>query len=597
MKKILFIFLSLFLTIFNIQATISKDTLCNPNPSKEAVALFRYIHDVYGKKILSGQMWVPWGNDGFVYIKDITEKQPAIMGIDFINEGDNSTNVTKALAWAKLGGIVTAMWHQGAPGVGEGYDASKGTAPIDSCFKPGTKEYIAYWAALKKKADWLKKFKDANVPVLWRPYHELNGGWFWWSKEGPEKFKQLWDTMFNYFVYQRGLDNLIWVLCYSGQPDLAWHPGKQYVDIVGGDTYGVGSDVQLNMFNQLKSITGNDTIPIVYHECGVPPDPDQCLLKGAMWSWWMEWHTDYLFGVDTAYLNKVYNHDLVITLDELPDIPALYSWNADSCQPSVIIPKMMVDSDPWQDTNKVPLRLGSTVKFYAQVTDSGTLSWNGFGTSGSLPEQTILVNGTGTATAIFTNYCGATNTETFNIVDTCTPTFIKAYCQIEGGTLKISKNIFLYAGTSITLSPQAGTGGSWSWSGCGTSGTSREQTIAPDSTCSATVNYVNECGKASSLVYKITVAPPSFISSYNNDQGFSVYPDPCKDLLNIELPQVNTNELSVIYIYTLQGTLVLKEVTNLKSIKLNTSGLKPNIYILSIVNNDIKVSKRFLKIE
>lgn len=112
--KLLSIILS-FLMILSLNTySQNSDTLCTPNPSKEAVALFRYIHDMYGKKILSGQMWVPWGNDGLVYIKNATGKQPAIMGIDLINESDNSTGVQKAINWWKNSkGILTVMWHWG----------------------------------------------------------------------------------------------------------------------------------------------------------------------------------------------------------------------------------------------------------------------------------------------------------------------------------------------------------------------------------------------------------------------------------------------------------------------------------------------------
>ncbi len=43
-----------------------------------------------------------------------------------------------------------------------------------------------------------------------------------------------------------------------------------------------------------------------------------------MWSWWMEWHTQHIRKVDTVYLKQVYNHDLIITRDEVPDIMKVY---------------------------------------------------------------------------------------------------------------------------------------------------------------------------------------------------------------------------------------------------------------------------------
>jgi hypothetical protein len=197
---------------------------------------------------------------------------------------------------------------------------------IDKCFQKGTKEYDAFWSELKLKADLLEKIRDANVPVLWRPFTDPNCNQFWWGKQGPETFKKLWITMFDYFVYKRNLNNLIWVLCYAGEPDEFWFPGKKYVDVAGADNYNGGDDPQADRYHFVKSIV-NDNFPIVYHICGVPPDPDKCLSQGAVWSWWMEWHTDFLKKVDTTYLKHIYNHDLIITLDEVPDIVKTYGLN------------------------------------------------------------------------------------------------------------------------------------------------------------------------------------------------------------------------------------------------------------------------------
>jgi len=298
--------------------------LSSPSPSKEAQALYKYLLDIRGKRILSGQMWVPWSYNELKYIQEKTGKQPAIAGVDFIHQRSNEGEVDRAIDWWKSGGIPTIMWHWGGPGIGEGYENSKGNVDIDKCFVKGTEEYTAFWSELKTKADLLEKIRDAHVPILWRPYHELNGHWFWYGKQGPERFKKLWITMYNYFVHERGLNNLIWVLCYTGSPDGSWFPGDEYVDIVGADSYDAGNDPHLPMYTKVKEIVQNNPTPIPFHECGIPPDPDACFDKGTMWSWWMEWHTDFLKKVDVDYLNKVYHHKLVVTKDELPDIMKVY---------------------------------------------------------------------------------------------------------------------------------------------------------------------------------------------------------------------------------------------------------------------------------
>ncbi len=58
-------------------------SLTTPNPFKEAKALFRYLHDIYGKQILSGQMWSSWGIDELKYIQEVTGNQPALRGMDY----------------------------------------------------------------------------------------------------------------------------------------------------------------------------------------------------------------------------------------------------------------------------------------------------------------------------------------------------------------------------------------------------------------------------------------------------------------------------------------------------------------------------------
>jgi beta-mannanase len=183
--------------------------LSNNSASKEAVALYAYINDMFGKKILSGQMYSGWGFDEFNYIKEVTGKSPAIKGLDFIQDKLNDTVTQEAIDWWRSGGIVTIMWHMGAPGIGEGYENSKKEIDIDKCFQEGTVEYKVFWDELRKKGDLLEKLKQANVPVLWRPFHELNGNWFWWGKQGAGKFKKLWRAMYDYYVNKRKLNNLI----------------------------------------------------------------------------------------------------------------------------------------------------------------------------------------------------------------------------------------------------------------------------------------------------------------------------------------------------------------------------------------------------
>jgi mannan endo-1,4-beta-mannosidase len=96
-------------------------------------------------------------------------------------------------------------------------------------------------------ASYLSQLQDAHVPVLWRPYHEMNGVWFWWcDQKGENGFKKLWIMMYDYMVNHHHLNNLIWVWDTNaprsnpGDEAFAYSdfwPGAAYVDVLAADIY------------------------------------------------------------------------------------------------------------------------------------------------------------------------------------------------------------------------------------------------------------------------------------------------------------------------------------------------------------------------
>ena len=168
--------------------------LSNPNASKEAQNVYRFICGLSGNGILAGQQESTWVNnnpdDEMDYIKQNTGgKLPAIRGLDYMAYNGVTE---RAIAWWQKGGIPSICWHWGAPTLGTGYEASKLTISLDEALTPGTALHKAVMADLDRTAAELVKLRDAHVAVLWRPFHENNGGWFWWGKGGAENFKKLW---------------------------------------------------------------------------------------------------------------------------------------------------------------------------------------------------------------------------------------------------------------------------------------------------------------------------------------------------------------------------------------------------------------------
>ncbi len=92
-----------------------------------------------------------------------------------------------------------------------------------------------------------------------------------------------------------------------------------------------------------------------------------------------------------------------------------YNYNGNSCNPTSITPYLQVNDGSWQQTSSVTVNSGDKIMFGPQPTSGGSWSWSGCGTSGSSREQTIYPTGSCTATAIYTNSCGATSSQSFNI--------------------------------------------------------------------------------------------------------------------------------------------------------------------------------------
>ena len=304
-------------------------SLTNENATPEAKALFKYICSVYGSGILSGQQESTWmGSTEYEmdYIHNATGKYPAIRGLDFMND-DFSGVVQRSKAWAARGGIVSICWHCGNNFSGS-FPESQSTEftpeQWEAVLTPGTNENAAFIQAMDRAGSALLQLQEENIPVLWRPFHEFDGAWFWWGKGGSENFRRLWIMMYNHFTYDLGLNNLIWVLgyCHNGTDygtDLAdWYPGSRYVDLSGADTYEVAQNgAERRLFDPVNTAV-KGAKPLVMHETGKIPTVTQ--FQSVPWAYFLTWHTSYITDENTPQeLNALYNSGYVITLDEVED--------------------------------------------------------------------------------------------------------------------------------------------------------------------------------------------------------------------------------------------------------------------------------------
>lgn len=227
---------------------------------------------------------------------------PAVMGFDLggIEVGDeknlDSVPFTRIreelLAHVKRGGIVTVSWHPRNPLTGgTAWDNSDST--VVRSILPGGPMYQKFLLWMKNVKTFLKSLTDDNerpVPIIFRPWHENNGSWFWWGEKlcTPQEYKSLWCMLQDYLLSE-SMDNLVW--SYSPNLDgncpeakfLERYPGEDRVDLIGLDAYQWGTEqdyiTQLNAdLTMLSNYASTHNKLLALTECGIKNLPDP--------TWW-----------------------------------------------------------------------------------------------------------------------------------------------------------------------------------------------------------------------------------------------------------------------------------------------------------------------
>lgn len=332
-----------------------SNKLSNPDASDRTKRLYNFLTDAYGNYIISGnfanEAYGLGGLDSWEFraIKTEYGDYPAIMGLDLMNltpsavsHGATTEVINHAIEWDAEGGIISLCWHWFAPEDYLGYNGAlwnKGFYSDSTNFNLKTamddensEEYKLILRDIDAIAESIKELEALDIPILWRPLHEAGGDpawnnpWFWWGSSGAESYKKLWVLLYDRLTNYHNIDNLIWV--WNGQ-NVDWYPGDEYVDILGYDIYAAKGYVatQKDTYDYIKGSTETNKI-IALTENGVIPDPDLCMNEGTRWSWFSVWVDSYTVKdakVSGEYTpleiwEKVYTHDRVLTLSELPDL-------------------------------------------------------------------------------------------------------------------------------------------------------------------------------------------------------------------------------------------------------------------------------------
>jgi hypothetical protein len=259
--------------------------------TKETTALYNNLRKLLNKGFMFGHQddlayGVGWQyEDGRSDIKDVAGDYPAIYGWELghleINQPVNLDSVPfhKMREFIKKGyergGVITISWHLNNPLTGKtAWHPEPGTV---ASILPGGSKNVLYRQWLDKLATFLESLKDVNgrlIPVIFRPFHELNGNWFWWGGKNctEEEFKKLWIYTISYLRNEKNLHHLL--LAYntdrfsSREEYLAKYPGDEWVDVLGFDIYQRNSSNEKfiadidQMLTILESVArGKDKIP------------------------------------------------------------------------------------------------------------------------------------------------------------------------------------------------------------------------------------------------------------------------------------------------------------------------------------------------
>ena len=263
--------ISFYITVLLLSIGPVNAQIADRSATRETQYLFANLHKQLGKGIMIGHQddlayGVGWEyKAGRSDVKETTGQYPAVYGWELGRlEIDSLVNLD-GVPFYKMkqfikeayerGGVITISWHLNNPLTGKSaWDPGPGT--VESVLPGGEKNEL-YKSWLDKVAAFMLDLKGKDgeyIPVIFRPFHELNGSWFWWGKNHctPEQLKQLYRFTETYLRDIKKVHNLLYAFNtdrFSSTEDyLERYPGDEYVDVIGFDIYQKGDILSNDKF-------------------------------------------------------------------------------------------------------------------------------------------------------------------------------------------------------------------------------------------------------------------------------------------------------------------------------------------------------------
>lgn len=279
-----------YLSFLLLGLSLSAQTPIDQKATKKTQNLLANLHEISSQGFMFGHQddqayGVGWKDEeGRSDVKETAGSFPAVHGWDVGSRLDRESNLdnirfSNMKTWIKkaykMGTINTLSWHLDNLTTGtNSWDKTPSVADI----LPGGSKHAEFVEQLDLLAEMLEGMRTTftRIPIVFRPWHEHNGDWFWWGKGNctEAEYIALFQFTVDYLKNEKNIHHLL----YAFSPDrsrlrldtipeqnyLYGYPGDEYVDIIGIDNYGdVGriggpntpEQQQENFIQSLKLIT------------------------------------------------------------------------------------------------------------------------------------------------------------------------------------------------------------------------------------------------------------------------------------------------------------------------------------------------------
>ena len=282
---------SLLLIIIALCSCCEKLPLpADKKATKETISLFRSLYELQNKGVMYGHQddlmygstW--WYEKDRSDTRDFTGDYPAVAGFELGHLELGNERSLDSVSFVQIaeqikahyqrGGIITISWHANNPFTmqipdtlarrqyGTAWDVSSNE--VVASVLPGGKNHDLFNTWLERLATFFIGLKDDNgtpIPIIFRPYHEHSGSFFWWGTNicSDEEYAILWRYTVDFMRDKKNIHNILYAYntdrVTSLEQYLRGYPGDDIIDMLSLDMYDRGEQFGGELNNALDFVT------------------------------------------------------------------------------------------------------------------------------------------------------------------------------------------------------------------------------------------------------------------------------------------------------------------------------------------------------